>query len=541
MRNFIRWSRWSIALKIVVTFLLLSIISMGIMGYFALVTIRDLGDYAIQTSSYLGESAITDSTAHLNSLGESMINQKANDVALQVSMYFSSKPPLTIEEMRNDPILRAIVVQPVGISGYTTLIDPQSSTIIIHKYREQEKELSSLKESLPTFWELMKSSTNGRSTDGYYDWLEVDGSITNKFASIVPVNNKKGSELTLWATTYIEEFSLPAEETKKGIMAAIQVSSEYITNSVKQMQNTFIITFIILVFVVIGLSLFLSWILTSPITALKRGAEALGSGELDHKIEVYSEDELGQLAKSFNKMATDIKKYTEEIKLSAAENIEKERKIQDNLRSYVKQVSQAQEAERKRIARELHDETAQALVVVLRHLDDLSSGRSSLSADEIREEVRKILEGVRHYSQELRPSILDNLGLIPALKWLASDLTKNYGIAVETQIEGRQRMLPAEIEMTLFRITQEALTNIRKHARAGETLVRIEFAENRVKITIRDNGQGFEIPTRIGDLSALGKLGMIGMQERANLLRGTFSIESKPGEGTTITVEIPLQ
>jgi signal transduction histidine kinase len=541
MFRFIRWSRWSIALKIVSTFLVLTVVSMGIIGYFALVTIRGLGEYAIATSSSLGESAIQDSTTHLNRLGERMINQKANDVALQVSMYLNSKPTMTTQQMRNDPVLRAVVVQPVGITGYTTLIDPYSSTIIIHKYREQEKELQPLKDLLPSFWSMLVASSTGETVDGYYDWQEINGSVSKKYASVVPIKYQNDTELTIWATTYIEEFSLPAEETKKEIRRAILANSDYIYNTVDQMQNTFIISFTILISLVIGLALFLSWILTSPISVLRRGAEALGRGELDHIIEVNSDDELGQLARSFNTMAGDLKKYTEEIKQSAAENIEKQRKIQENLRTYVTRVSQAQEAERKRIARELHDETAQALVVVLRRLDDLASNKGGITANDIREEVRKILEGVRHYSQELRPSILDNLGLIPAINWLASDLNKNYGIKVETQIEGKQRMLPTESELTLFRIIQEALTNIRKHSQAGEAGVKIEFLDHKVKITIQDNGLGFEVPARVGDFTTLGKLGMIGMQERAHLIGGTFHIKSQPGEGTVITVEAPVQ
>jgi PAS domain S-box-containing protein len=142
-----------------------------------------------------------------------------------------------------------------------------------------------------------------------------------------------------------------------------------------------------------------------------------------------------------------------------ARDITQEKRAQENLRLYVQKISQAQEAERKRIARELHDDTAQSLVVVSRHLDDLASGNSKLSPKDIREEVRKILEGVRHFSQELRPSILDDLGLIPALKWLAADLTENHGINVKTEITGNQRQLPPEAELTLFRITQEALNN----------------------------------------------------------------------------------
>jgi two-component system sensor histidine kinase DegS len=154
--------------------------------------------------------------------------------------------------------------------------------------------------------------------------------------------------------------------------------------------------------------------------------------------------------------------------------------------------------------------------------------------------VRNILEGVRHFSQELRPFILDDLGLVPAVKWLAADLAKNEKIEVETEIGGNPRSLPPEAELMLFRITQEALTNVRKHARATRVLVRLDFSSHKVKVTIIDNGTGFETPSRLGDLTRIGKLGLAGMQERIQLLGGTINIESRPGTGVTLTVEVPL-
>lgn len=223
-----------------------------------------------------------------------------------------------------------------------------------------------------------------------------------------------------------------------------------------------------------------------------------------------------------------------------ARDITEEKRNQDNLRLYVQKVSQAQEGERKRIARELHDETAQALVVISRHLEDLASGNSRLSINSVREEVKKVLEGVRHFSQELRPSILDDLGLLPAIKWLASDLTKNYGIDVETEVTGKQCQLPPETELMLFRIAQEALTNIRRHSKASKARIGVEFSEHSIRIKIQDNGKGFEIPTRVGDLARIGKLGLAGMQERAQLLGGKVTIDSEPGKGTILTVEVPL-
>lgn len=539
MKKVIAWSQWSIATKIVVPFLALAVVSMSITAYLALSNIRELGDYALESSTSLGETAIRDSTSHLNSLGENTIIQIAKHVSKQVELYLGSRAPMTLAEMRNDAMLREIVVQQVGTTGYTTVIDPDNSLIVIHKFPEQEKDISPLMNLLPSFWALISDSTKGQVTSGYYDWQEVDGSIQQKYAGIAPIRTADGKILTLWATTYIQEFSKPAEETKLEINTAILNSRNYISQNSMNMQEFFIIIFTSLVIVVVGIALLLSNVITSPIRALERGAEAVGQGKLDYKIDVNSQDELGDLANSFNKMSSDLKGYTEKLESSAAENIAQERVNRDNLRLYVQKVGQVQEAERKHIARELHDDTIQALVVVARHLDDLPSGDSNQAVQNIREEVRRVLRGVRHFSQELRPSILDDLGLIPAVNWLASDLSKNFSIAVETEIVGDQRKLPPEAELMLFRITQEALTNVRKHSQATQASVKISFLEHGVVLTIQDNGKGFDIPPRVGDLAREGKLGVVGMEERAQLLGGVLKIRSQPGKGTALTVDIP--
>jgi len=539
MKKIFNWSEWSIATKILFMFLALSIVSMGVIGYVANINIRNLGAYALDTSTALGQRAIEDSTSHLNRLGEAIIQQKSRDVAKQVEMYLQNRPPMTVAEMRADAELRKIVVQSVGTTGYTTLLDPVNAEIIIHKFPGQEKNLESLKDILPTFWALLKSSAAGR-TAGYYDWLEVDGSINQKYAGIEPVITADGKTFNLWATAYISEFSLPAEETKREINAAIEDSRDHINKDVTDVQDLFFIIFTVLVIIVIGLALLLSRVITRPIQALKEGAEAVGEGKLDYKLKVKNKDELGDLANSFNDMAAALKTYTEELKNTATENVKKERQIQENLRIYMSKLGQAQEDERKRIARELHDETIQALVVVSRDLDDLASPDAKLTARDIREEVRKIIEGLRNFGQELRPSILDDLGLIPAVKWLASDLTKNYKIRAEVEITGSQRNLPPETELMLFRIAQEALVNIRRHSQATLANVRIDFAENRVKLVIQDNGKGFEVPPRLSDLARTGKLGLAGIRERAQLLGGSINIESQSGSGTTLTIEVPL-
>lgn len=539
MNRLKNWSRWSITTKILVPFLALSVISIAVMAYVAIYNMNQLGNHALETSTSLGESAIEDSTTYLNRLGEEIIIQKAHDVAKQVDMYLADRPAMTVAEMRNDAELRRIVVQPVGTTGYTTLIDPNNAVIIIHKFPEQEKDISTLADELPTFWDLIETTADGRDAAGYYNWLEVDGSIQEKYAGISAVNTTDGRVLTLWATTYIDEFSQPAEETKQDIYTAIADSSLYISNQAAVIQSFFIVFFVVLVILVTIIALLLSRAITRPILSLTQGAREIGQGRLDYILKVRNQDELGALAESFNKMRGDLQRYVDELQNTATENIAKERTIQENLRLYAQKISQAQERERKRIARELHDETVQDLIVVTRHLEDLALGKGTLSADDIREEVRQITAKIRRFSQELRISILEDLGLVPAVKSLAADFTENYGIPVQIEVNGEPRKLADEAELMLFRIIQEALSNVRKHSEATEALVLINFTGEQTKVNIRDNGRGFEIPSSISDLASTGNLGLVGIQERTQLLGGTFDIYSQPGQGTNLTIIIP--
>jgi PAS domain S-box-containing protein len=230
-----------------------------------------------------------------------------------------------------------------------------------------------------------------------------------------------------------------------------------------------------------------------------------------------------------------------------ARDVTMEKRMQENLRFYVQQATRAQEEERKRIARELHDDTIQALVAHARNLDQLAVSSRNLSPQDLQRvenliaETNSIMQGVRRLSQDLRPAILDRLGLLPALEWLASDMTKYSGISVEVKMLGTERRLPSEVEVVLFRIAQEALRNIWKHSQATKAEVLLEFGEGKIKVCISDNGKGFEIPQRVGDLARSGKLGLTGMQERARLIGGDLDIKSEKGKGTIITVKVSAQ
>jgi len=128
---------------------------------------------------------------------------------------------------------------------------------------------------------------------------------------------------------------------------------------------------------------------------------------------------------------------------------------------------------------------------------------------------------------------------LPALEWLASDVTEYSGIATTVNVIGSKRRLSEEAEQVLFRIVQEALRNVWRHAEATQAEVMVGFNKGKTKITVDDNGKGFSLPKMMGDLARDGKLGLAGMQERAQLIGGTLRVQSRLGKGTSITVEVP--
>ncbi|MFC2022627.1 ATP-binding protein [Chloroflexota bacterium] len=230
--------------------------------------------------------------------------------------------------------------------------------------------------------------------------------------------------------------------------------------------------------------------------------------------------------------------------IETLEDITERKSAEESLRNYLREITRAQEAERKRIARELHDDTAQVLGSLSRQLDEFIR-KHRLAPDEtlilkdLQAQLNQGVQSVQSFSQALRLSVLDDLGLIPALRSLARRLEESDGIDAILRVTGKERRFSPEVELMLFRIVQEALNNTRKHARSTSALVIVAFAEDITRVTISDNGQGFKLPGRFDDFTRLGKLGLTGMQERVQLLRGTLEVKSAPSDGTTVTVEVP--
>jgi signal transduction histidine kinase len=203
----------------------------------------------------------------------------------------------------------------------------------------------------------------------------------------------------------------------------------------------------------------------------------------------------------------------------------------------LRRVVGAQELERQRLARELHDETGQALTSILLGLKGIEDAKSpsdiAAATGQLRELVVTTLQDVRRLAVELRPKALDDFGLVPAIERLVETYREQTGIVVDLEPRLGDERLPSEIETTLYRITQEALTNVVKHAHATRVSIVLNRRDGRVAAVIEDDGRGF------ADSGSEG-LGLVGMRERIALVGGRLEVESSPGSGTTLSIQVPV-
>ena len=296
------------------------------------------------------------------------------------------------------------------------------------------------------------------------------------------------------------------------------------------------ILFVTAVVLVLGgiLAFAVATILSRPLTQLAAAAEAVGRGDFTWRAPQWARDEIGRLGASFALMAERLAHFREELR--------RREEIRTRL---LEQVMTAQEEERRRIARELHDETGQALtslavgLSMLKDVQQLSVARER--AAELRALAAHTLDEVHNLSRGLRPSVLDDLGLLPAVERLLKEYEVNHGIAGDLHAAGFDgQRLQATVEIAVYRIVQEALTNTAKHARAGTVSVLLEHQGDMIRVIVEDDGRGFDPGEALSGDHAERGLGLHGMRERAALLGGTLSVESGPGQGTTVFARIPL-
>jgi len=237
----------------------------------------------------------------------------------------------------------------------------------------------------------------------------------------------------------------------------------------------------------------------------------------------------------------------DDLRATLAQMAERIRTYQTGMRDYLSAVTQAQEAERARLAHELHDDTVQALIALKQRAQ---MARKSLAADPERasqrlDELTGLIDGeligLRRLIGDLRPIYLEDLGFVPALEMLTQQMRERHGLAVQLAVRGETVRLAPDLELAAFRIVQTALNNVAAHAEAQVVHVNVEFAAEGVTLTVQDDGRGFVPPDQPADLVRDGHFGLMGMRERAMLYGGHLTIVSTPGRGTTITAWLPIR
>lgn len=331
----------------------------------------------------------------------------------------------------------------------------------------------------------------------------------------------------------IWDTAVPIFEGRAGV-ARVGLSERRIWNMVYSITGQIVLNILLVLLVGVGAASALTWLLTRPILNLVAATERVGRGDYSPRVQRWADDEIGDLAEAFNIMVA---------QLAQAET---ERAERERLRQfYLKRVIQAQEEERKRLARELHDETGQALaslMVGLRTVEEvITSEEAHQRLQDLRQVLSATLERVRHLAFELRPSALDDLGLVAALRRYAHQHQERFGITTEFQAVGLDgQRLPPEVETTVYRIVQEAMTNAARHASCTHISVLLQLHHQQLSVIVEDDGCGFDVQRVFSQEAGRSKLGLYGMRERAELIGGHLDIESELGAGTTVYLRVPL-
>ena len=281
-----------------------------------------------------------------------------------------------------------------------------------------------------------------------------------------------------------------------------------------------------------------------PILALRDAAGRIARGHLDEPVTVRRQDEIGDLAEAFDSMRTHLLE-------AQREHLHWEQELEDRVEAQAAQVKQllgrvisAQEAERKRIARELHDGATQMVTTLLLQVEGMASALEpdSVVAIEVapaaRDYAARALEEIRRVILDLRPPALDDLGLVPGLRDYAEQRLGEATVRVDFRTEGEAADLDGNLEIAVYRIAQEAINNVASHSGANHASVTLEFKPDALRVVVEDNGVGFVLEEALKKTSGVGIAGML---ERAEILGGHLSVLSTPGVGTRVSLEVPIE
>ncbi len=322
------------------------------------------------------------------------------------------------------------------------------------------------------------------------------------------------------------------------------VSVEFSRDLVLEPAHVFLRWMIVLGGVLTAIGIVIAWIMsrniTQPLKQLTAAASGIANGDYSRIVGVDRRDEIGKLARSFNAMIAQLSLARGNLEQKVTET----EQMNEQLRSLTAHLQNIREDERIHIAREMHDELGQLLTSfkmdvswINKNLPDSTKPAVSEKLAIMTSLIDESVSFVRKLAAELRPSILDDFGLIPALHWHSKEFEKRFSITVELETEEEKLELPAQVATGLFRIYQESLTNVARHAGAKKVNACLSVTGGILTLSIKDDGKGF-------DHLATGNsktLGLLGMGERAAMIGGKLDILSSKGKGTTITITRPLQ
>ncbi len=298
----------------------------------------------------------------------------------------------------------------------------------------------------------------------------------------------------------------------------------------------------------IGISIFLTWLITHQLHSLVKTMKRVEIGDLDARVSVWAEDEIGQVQTAFNVMVESLEQTHSELLAQhdqlrhlasdKEQLLEELQKKEAELHRALRRAVEYQETERKRISRELHDEIGQALTSILIRLKALQGETDKETIAERLDGLRYLtsesIEELRRLAVDLRPAILDHLGILPALRWYIQRLDEQANLPIHFMGPEKMERLPEAMELVLYRIAQEGLTNAIRHSQATRIDVLLERSPHVVRLRIVDDGKGF-------DSQKLDRgLGLVGIRERVELLNGNCGVETAMGEGTRLWVELPI-
>ena len=319
------------------------------------------------------------------------------------------------------------------------------------------------------------------------------------------------------------------------------VSVEFARQTLLASANRFLRWMVIGGLVLLAIGILLAWItsrnIIRPLNRLTEATSGIASGNYIPTEGVNRRDEVGKLARAFNAMIEQVREARQGLEQKIVESGE----MNEQLRNLTAHLQNIREEERIHIAREMHDELGQLLTAFKMDISWLQKKLAPHHGDAIFEklgDMNKLIDDsvlfVRKIASELRPSVLDDFGLVPALEWHSEEFQKRFHIEVDFKTETRELKTSSLIATGLFRMYQESLTNVARHSKATKVFTRLEVNDNIITLSVRDNGMGFDMHAT----DQKKTLGLLGMKERAAMIAGNLRIESAPGTGTMVVITV---